>query len=114
MVDFSSISQAMNAYGSTKRLSVERESDAMATPFLPGETPKDNQPEFSAVLSQSLQKGKSAGYTGESISAQAIANKAELHELVTAVSNAELTLKTVVAVRDKVISAYQDIMRMPV
>ena len=31
-----------------------------------------------------------------------------------AVTNAELTLQTVVAVRDKVISAYQDIIRMPI
>jgi len=34
--------------------------------------------------------------------------------VVTAVTNAEVTLQTVVAVRDKVISAYQDILRMPV
>jgi flagellar hook-basal body complex protein FliE len=33
---------------------------------------------------------------------------------VTAVNNAELTLDTVVAIRDKVIGAYQDIMKMPI
>jgi len=30
------------------------------------------------------------------------------------VANAELTLQTVIAVRDKVIQAYQDILRMPI
>jgi flagellar hook-basal body complex protein FliE len=30
------------------------------------------------------------------------------------VSNASVTLQTVTAVRDRVISAYQDIMRMPI
>jgi flagellar hook-basal body complex protein FliE len=33
---------------------------------------------------------------------------------VTAVSQAETTLQTVVAVRDKVIAAYQDIIKMPI
>ena len=31
-----------------------------------------------------------------------------------AVSNAEVALQTVVAVRDKVVSAYQEIMQMPI
>jgi flagellar hook-basal body complex protein FliE len=33
---------------------------------------------------------------------------------VMSVSNAEVMLQTVTAIRDKVISAYQDIIRMPV
>jgi len=37
-----------------------------------------------------------------------------LIDVVTAVSQAETTLQTVVAVRDKVIAAYQDIIKMPI
>jgi flagellar hook-basal body complex protein FliE len=37
-----------------------------------------------------------------------------LVDVVTAVAEAETTLQTVVAVRDKVIAAYQDIMKMPI
>ena len=48
------------------------------------------------------------------ISAKAIAEKADLTDLVTSVTNAELTLQTVVAVRDRMISAYQDIIKMPI
>jgi flagellar hook-basal body complex protein FliE len=33
---------------------------------------------------------------------------------VTAVNNAELALQTIVTVRDKVIQAYQDVLRMPI
>jgi len=33
---------------------------------------------------------------------------------VTAVANAEHTLETVIAVRDKVLTAYQEILRMPI
>ena len=35
-------------------------------------------------------------------------------DVVTAVSSAEASLETVMAVRDQVISAYQEIMRMPI
>ncbi len=33
---------------------------------------------------------------------------------MTAVTNAEVTLQTVIAVRDKVVAAYQEIARMPI
>lgn len=51
---------------------------------------------------------------GEAVTAKALVGKADISEVVTAVSNAELTLQTVTAVRDRVIQAYQDIMRMPI
>ena len=63
---------------------------------------------------ESLDKARNVEYKSESMSAQSLANKAEYHELVTAVNNAELTLRTVVSIRDKMISAYQDIIRMPI
>ena len=47
-------------------------------------------------------------------SAAGIAGKADIRDVVQAVTNAELTLKTVVSVRDKVISAYNDIIHLPV
>lgn len=47
------------------------------------------------------------------ISAQ-VAGKAELIDVVTAISAAEASLETVMAVRDQVINAYQEIMRMPI
>ena len=37
-----------------------------------------------------------------------------LIDVVTAVSSAEASLETVIAVRDQVIQAYQEIMRMPI
>jgi flagellar hook-basal body complex protein FliE len=40
--------------------------------------------------------------------------KAELIDAVTAISSAEASMETVMAVRDQVISAYQEIMRMPI
>jgi flagellar hook-basal body complex protein FliE len=40
--------------------------------------------------------------------------KTELVNVVTAVASAQSSLETVIAVRDQVISAYQEIMRMPI
>ena len=44
----------------------------------------------------------------------AAAGQADLMDVVQAVGNAEMTLQTVVAVRDKVVNAYQELMRMPI
>jgi flagellar hook-basal body complex protein FliE len=50
----------------------------------------------------------------EATSLQAITGKADLTEVVTAVSNAEVTLQTVAALRDRMVSAYQSILQMPI
>jgi len=51
---------------------------------------------------------------GEQASMNAVAGKADLAAVTEAVNNAEIAVQTVVAIRDRVISAYQDIMRMPI
>jgi flagellar hook-basal body complex protein FliE len=69
---------------------------------------------FSELMAGSLDQARDANYKGEMTSTKSIANEAELHDLITSVSNAELTLNTVVAVRDRMISAYQDIIKMAI
>ena len=54
------------------------------------------------------------GEKGELMSAKAIAGTADLREVVTAVTNAEVTLQTALAIRDRVIQAYNDIVSMPI
>lgn len=51
---------------------------------------------------------------GEDLTALAAVGKADLNDVVQAVTNAEVALQTVTAVRDKVVNAYQEILRMPV
>ena len=51
---------------------------------------------------------------GEAETLKAAAGKADVTDVVTAVAEAEVTLQTVVAVRDRVIQAYQEILRMPI
>lgn len=69
---------------------------------------------FAELLGQAASSAVEKGRAAESISVEAIAGKAQLNEVVSAVTNAELTLQTVVAVRDRVIQAYQEIIRMPI
>ena len=69
---------------------------------------------FSQMLGESLKEGLDTLRQSEAVKMQSLTGKVELTDLVAAVSSAELTLNTVVAVRDKVIGAYQDILRMPI
>lgn len=46
---------------------------------------------------------------GEKAALDGISGKADLASVVTAISNAEMMLQTVVTIRDKVIGAYQEI-----
>lgn len=69
---------------------------------------------FSDFLKQKATESVDTLQKSEEMSAKAITGEADLVDVVQAVSAAELTLQTVVAVRDKMISAYQEIMRMPV
>jgi flagellar hook-basal body complex protein FliE len=72
------------------------------------------KPSFPDLLEQSINTSIDTTYKGEEVSLKSLVGKADLHEMVTAVTHAELTLQTVVSVRDRVINAYQDILKMPI
>lgn len=69
---------------------------------------------FGAALSRALGGVVDAGHAADAQATQAIAGHGSVTELVTAVSKAELALQTTVAIRDRMVQAYQDIMRMPI
>jgi flagellar hook-basal body complex protein FliE len=70
--------------------------------------------DFGGVLSRAVEGAVQAGHAAESQAMTAIAGGGNLTEVVQAVSRAELALQTTTAIRDRVVSAYQDIMRMPI
>lgn len=74
----------------------------------------DGPEDFAGLVKDVVQNSIDSLKNGERMSMKAIAGQADLTEVVTAVSAAEVTLQTVMAVRDKVISAYNEIMRMPI
>jgi flagellar hook-basal body complex protein FliE len=69
---------------------------------------------FGDILKSTMGNVVEASRHAESQIAAQVAGKAELVDVVTAISAAETSLETVMAVRDQVISAYQEIMRMPI
>ncbi len=82
---------------------------------LGGLSPRDQQtPSFGDMLAKATDGAIAAQRKSEQASAAAVVGKADLNDVVAAVTNAEVTLQTVVALRDKVVNAYQEIMRMPI
>ncbi len=69
---------------------------------------------FSALVTESLGDVKSSAQNLEVTSAKALVDQADIVDVATAVSNAEVVVETVVTVRDKVIGAYNDILKMPI
>lgn len=76
---------------------------------------KDVAGSFGDLLDKAIGDGIDVGKTSErQIAATAATKDGSLVDVVMAVAEAETTLQTVVAVRDKVIAAYLDIMKMPI
>jgi flagellar hook-basal body complex protein FliE len=69
---------------------------------------------FGAVLGKAMEGVVQAGHEADAQSMKAIAGGTNFTEVATAVSRAELALQSAVAIRDKVVAAYQDVMRMPI
>ena len=70
--------------------------------------------DFLDMLRKSAENSIDSIRQGEKASADAVAGKATLTDVVQAVTEADLTLQTVIAMRDRLVGAYQDIMRMPI
>ena len=113
MRDISSFSRATGAYQDALRAAnsiLEKMGSAAASG--PSETSKGES--FFDMVGSALTGAANTGYKSENLSMKAIAGKADLTDVITAVSEAETALNTVVAIRDKVIGAYLDIIKMPI
>lgn len=71
-------------------------------------------PEFSQLLNNVMTDMTQQTRTAETNMTQSIQGQGSMIDVVTSISSAEASLQTVIAVRDQVISAYQEIMRMPI
>ncbi len=104
MVDQIASGKAASAYLNTAKI---------AAPGIGGESGEEKL-SFGSLIKGALDQVMSTQKASEKISAQAVMGKADITQVVQAVTEAETTLQTVVAVRDRLIAAYQDIMRMPI
>ena len=85
-----------------------------ATGPAPAVAPTTDKPDFSDVMQNAVGGAVETLAAGEAASAAAVTGEASLVDVVTAISAAEVTLQTVVTVRDKMVNAYQEILRMPI
>ncbi len=69
---------------------------------------------FGDALASALDSVVSAGHQADAQAMRAISGEGNLMEVATAVTHAELALQTAVSIRDRVVQAYQDVMRMPI
>jgi|SRR4051812_45206162 flagellar hook-basal body complex protein FliE len=69
---------------------------------------------FGATLERALQGAIDNSHAAEGKSMEAIAGGGNLTDVVTALSRAELTLQSATVIRDRVVQAYQDIIKMPI
>ena len=82
----------------------------------PGMAPRDagGGGGFADLLRQAAGETQEVLQKAEGESLKASLGKADIGEVVTAVANAEATLQTLAALRDRVVAAYQEILRMPI
>jgi flagellar hook-basal body complex protein FliE len=71
-------------------------------------------PSFGDILKQSTQGAIDAQHKSEQTAAAAVLGKADMTDVLQAVNDAELALNTVLAVRDRVVQAYEQVLRTPI
>jgi flagellar hook-basal body complex protein FliE len=72
------------------------------------------KPDFGAMVKSAVDETAATLKAGEAAAAEVARGEASLVDVVTAISAAEVSLETALAVRNRVIEAYQEIMRMPI
>ncbi len=79
----------------------------------PGAAPPAAGPSFGDLVKTAMNDVLSSSKTAETLMTAQTRGKADMVDVVTAVASAQASLSTMMAVRDQVISAYQQIMSMP-
>jgi flagellar hook-basal body complex protein FliE len=70
--------------------------------------------DFGTLLRSAMESAVDTGHAAEAQAVKAITQGGNVTEVVTALARAELTLQTATAVRDRMLQAYQDIMRIQI
>jgi len=101
---------AAGAYANVARLAADPASALARLPVAGG----DSATSFTSVLKKAMSAVSETGKKSD-IQSRAMANgKSNMVDVVTAVAETEVAIDAVVAVRDKVIAAYEEIMKMPI
>jgi flagellar hook-basal body complex protein FliE len=102
---------AASAYANIARLATDP-SRALANP--PAAAGDNGDTGFAAMLKNAIGAVSEAGHKSDAQAQAMAAGKSNMVDVVTAVAETEVAVSAVVAVRDKVIQAYEEIMKMPI
>jgi flagellar hook-basal body complex protein FliE len=98
---------AANAYASLAKMMERGGAEKAGSPVAGG-------PSFSALLQDSVSSVLEAGKKSDTQTMAMASGKANVMDVVTAVAETDVAVSTLVSVRDKVIQAYEDIMKMSI
>jgi flagellar hook-basal body complex protein FliE len=103
-------SAATNAYASASRLITQAakpntDLTALANP---------GGSNFADLLAQNVQSVVDQGKASDQMALDMVNGKANVVDMVTAISETEMAIESMVTIRDRVIAAYEEIMRMPI
>ena len=102
---------AASAYANIARLAADPTLSALARSQA---NAGDSETSFGSALKDVINSVSEVGHKSD-VQSRALANgKSNMVDVVTAVAETEVAIDAVVAVRDKVIAAYEDIMKMPI
>ena len=79
-----------------------------------GKTPEGEGPSFASVLKEAVGSVMEAGRKSDQQAVAMASGKANVMDVVTAVAETDVAVSTLVSVRDRMIQAYEDIMKMSI
>jgi flagellar hook-basal body complex protein FliE len=100
-------SSAASAYASIARLANQAQSPA-------GPEKAGGSGDFGGMVREAVGNLVETGKAAEKGAVALAEGKADMVNVVTAMAETEVALETMVSIRDKVIAAYEEIMRMPI
>lgn len=103
---------AASTYANIARLATDPQRSAGAGLGGIGGAPSGTS--FTSVLKEAIDHVNDLGKKSDAQMRNAVNGKSNMVDVVTAVSETEVAVQAVVAVRDKVINAYEEIMKMPI
>ena len=103
------VNAATAAYNNAARL-INQAARPLEAPAAAGGQTND----FAKVLADTVQGMVDSGRVADSKAMDLVNGKGDIVDVVTAISQTEIAIETMVSVRDRVISAYEEIMRMPI
>lgn len=99
---------ASNAYASAAQLGNAGQQGSQLA-----QKPTDG-PNFGEMLTNSLTEVVESGRVADQKAMDLVNGDANVVDVVTAISETEIAMETVVTIRDRVITAYESIMQMPI